>query len=407
MKKWPLRMIYYFTGFLMLSSLHCLIVGIVSGGNIETFLHTIVYLPVIILLSEGQKRTKYAWQFLVCVAAAIILTRAVITQICSSGRMEITLATILTVGAAFLYFYARAKKAECFLEAPEYYFLGIYLVMWFLERQYSSVLLEKYAVIGAGCYCLLCMYKTNMDEILKFLNLNDRLERFPERRLLKSNLLMMGFQTLVVGCGMGIAMSTGADGLFDKIARMFRRFFAWLLRFLESDTANAGSEISGGTAMIPVVEAEEPSAFMEALLKILDFFSWVIVIGLTLVVLYKIVKKFYQIYLEFDMNSVDNGDEIEKIYTVQTKEEKRRLKKQKSENLRWDRSSNAKIRKHYKKRVLHGRKEKPAAYLTPEEIEQKLSLTADEKHVFHSLYEQARYGNVECSKEDAEKMLKI
>ena len=193
----------------------------------------------------------------------------------------------------------------------------------------------------------------------------------------------------------------------DKIARMFRRFFAWLLHFLESDTANAGSEISGGTAMIPVVEAEEPSAFMEALLKILDFFSWVIVIGLTLVVLYKIVKKFYQIYLEFDMNSVDNGDEIEKIYTVQTKEEKRRLKKQKSENLRWDRSPNAKIRKHYKKRVLHDGKEIPAAYFTPEEIEQKLSLTADEKHVFHSLYEQARYGNVECSKEDAEKMLKI
>lgn len=406
MKKWPLRIIYYLTGFLMLSSIHCLVVGIVSGGSIETFFHTIVYLPVIIMLSEGQKQVKYFWQYVIAAAGAVVITRVSLGAM-TEGGFEQILATVLVVAAAALYFYARAKKTECLLEAPEYYYLGLYLLMWFLERQYPSQLLEKYAVIGAGCYCLLCMYKTNIDEMLQFIDLNDKLERFPEKRLLKSNLLMMGFQTVIVGCGMGMILSTGVDGVFRKIADVFTRMMAWLLSLLESDTQQAGSEVSGGTAIMPVVEASERSPFMEMLLKILDVLSWIVVIGLTLFVIYKLLKKFYQLYLEFDMNSSENGDEIEKIYTVQTKEEKRRLKKQKSENLRWDRRPNARIRKHYKKRVLHEMKDIPASYMTPEEIERNLSINPDDSQVFHSLYEKARYGNVDCSKEDMDNMLKI
>lgn len=405
MKKWPLRIIYYLTGFLMLSSIHCLIVGIVSGGSIETFLHSIIYLPAIMLLSEGQKQAKYFWQFVIVAVSVIIITRVVL-GIVTDGSFEKVLGTVLLVAAAALYFYARSKKAECFLETPEYYYLGLYLLMWFLERQYPSELLKEYAVIGAGCYLLLCMYKTNMDEILQFIDLNEKLERFPEKRLLKSNLLMMGFQTVIVGCGMFFILSTGADGIFGKVAAILRRFMGWLLGFLESDADAAGSEVSGGTAIMPIVEAKEQSAFMEMLLKILDILSWAFVIGLTLFVIYKILKKFYQLYLEFDLNSVENGDEIEKIYTVQTKEEKRRLTKQKTENLRWDRSPNAKIRKHYKKRVLKDLKEPPAPYMTPEEIEQRVDMSVDKKQVFHTLYEQARYGNVDCSKENVDKMLK-
>ena len=406
MKKWPLRIIYYLTGFLMLSSIHCLIVGIVTGGSIATFLHSIIYLPTIILLSEGQKQSKYFWQYAVAAVGAVGLTRITLGVI-AEGAFEQILGTVLTAAAAFLYFYARAKKTECLLEAPEYYYLGLYFIMWFLERQYPSALLEKYAVIGAGCYCLLCMYKTNIDEILQFIDLNEKLERFPERRLLKSNLLMMGFQTVIVGCGMGIVLSTGVDGVFNKFADTFRRFFAWILSLLESDVEHIGSEVSGGAAIMPVVEVEEPSAFMELLLKLFDYLSWILVIGITLFVIYKILKKFYQLYLEFDINSADNGDEIEKIYSVQTKEEKRKLKKQKSENLRWDRSPNARIRKYYKKRVLHDLKELPTAFMTPEEIEQSLNMDEDRKRIFHSLYEKARYGNVDCSKEDVDNMLKI
>ena len=171
----------------MLSSIHSMIVGIVSGGSVETFFHSLIYLPAVILLSEGQKLAKHFWQFVIAAGIAVVLTRGVLSVL-SEQKFESVLGTVLIVAAALLYFYARAKQTECLLEAPEYYYLSIYLVMLFLERQYPSILLEKYAVIGAGCYCLLCMYKTNIDQMLQFIDLNEKLERFPEKRLLKSNL---------------------------------------------------------------------------------------------------------------------------------------------------------------------------------------------------------------------------
>ena len=111
--------------------------------------------------------------------------------------------------------------------------------------------------------------------------------------------------------------------------------------------------------------------------------------------------------MEFDMNSAENGDEIEKIYTVQTKDEKKQIRKQKAERLRWDRSPNARIRKHYKKKVLRDLKGIPEAFMTPAEMEQKMELADDKKIILHRLYGQARYGDVECSKDDAEQMMKI
>ena len=399
MKKWPLRIINYLTGTLILSSLHCLVVALVNGGNAMTLLYSMIYLPVVIMLSESQKRAKYFWQF-----AAFAVVAVTVVRVVYNGSFEQTLSTVLTVAAALFYFYARAKDIECPLEAPTYPVLGLFIIMYFLERQYPSELLKNYAVIGAGIYCLLCMYKTNLDEIFMIIDLNGTLERFPERRLLQSNLVMMGFQTIIVGGGMGMILSTGVDGLLNKIMSVIRRFFLWLLHFLESDAQHGGSEVVGGGMEMPVVEATERSALMEMILQILEILSVIIVIALTVYFVYRILKKLYQLYLEFDMNSAENGDEIERIYVTQTKEKK--LKKQKSENLFWDRTPNARIRKYYKKRVLRDRKEKPKAYMTPEEIEKGVEMSVDKKEVFHTLYEQARYGNVDCSKEDVENMLK-
>ena len=406
MKTWPLRIIYYLTGFLMLSSIHCLIVGIVSGGNTETFLHSMVYLPVIILLSEGQKKSRYFWQYALCVSGALAIARITL-DVMTDGEFEKVLGTVLAAGAAAIYFYARAKKAECLLEAPEYYYLGLYLIMWFLERQYPSDLLEKYAVIGAGCYCLLCMYKTNIDEVLQFVDINEHLERFPEKRLLKSNLLMMGFQTAIVGCGMGMILSTGVDGIFDRNVKVLQRFLAWLLSFLESEVQHTGSEVSGGEMIMPVVEAQEQSAFMEMLLKVLDILSWALVIGLTLFAVFKVLKKIYQLYLEFDINAADNGDEIEKIYTVQSREEKRKLGERRAKSFRKDRSPNAKIRRYYKKRVIYDWKEAPKSSMTPTEIEMAVIMEEKKKKIFHEYYEKARYGNEPCTKEEMENYLRL
>lgn len=400
MKKWPLKIINYLTGFIILSSVHCTVVALVNGGDRNTFLYSLIYLPIIILLSESQKRAKYFWQFVISAIVSLGMVHFI-----NYNAFERSLSIVLTVAAIAIYFYARAKKMDCILETPEYYFLAVYLIMYFLERQYPSELLKNYAVIGAGAYCLLCMYKINIYEMHQVIDVNEELDRFPENRLLKSNLLMMGFQTIIVSCGMGIILSTGADGLLDKVSELIRRIFSWVLSFLESDVEYVSGEASESVVLMPAAEAAERSELMELILKILDIFAWMFVIALTLFVLYRILKKLYQLYLEFDMNSAQNGDEIERIYTVQSKEEKTKLKHDRQKKLAWDRSPNARIRKSYKKRVLKDSKELPGPSMTPEEIEQNIKIDDEDKRIVHAYYEKARYGKEPCTKDDMEKCL--
>ena len=251
------------------------------------------------------------------------------------------------------------------------------------------------------------MYKTNLDEMMQVFDVNEKLERFPAKRLLKNNLFMMAIQTIIVIAGMITALIAGIDGAIDKVGELFKKLILWILTLLESEPEQGlYEEFEKGKELL-IFEVGEKSVFMEFLLKILDVLMAVVAIAVVLYVIYCIVKKLYQLYLEFDMNAAENGDEIEKIYTVQTKEEKRQINKKKTERLFWDRSPNARIRKHYKKRVLKDRKELPKAYMTPEEIEAEVHLSKEEKKIFHTYYEKARYGNVVCTKEDFEKFFSL
>lgn len=402
MKQWPLRIINYLTGLLILSSVHCMVVALVLARDRGTFLYSLVYLPSIIILSEAQKRTKYFWQFVLFAVLA-----AGIVPFMARSEFEQKLSIVLVLISAAFYFYARAKEKDCAIETPEYQFLVLYVVMYFLERQYPSELLRKYAVIGAGLYLLLCMYKTNIREMFEVFDVNENLERFPEKRLIKNNLFMMGIQSIFVISGMIAALLVGVDGIVDTMKSILSKIIVWILELLESDPEPVDVGVLDGEKELIFIKAKEASAFMEFLLKLLDVLATIFVVALAAYAVYQIVKKLYQLYLNFDLNASDNGDEIEKLYVVNTKEEKRGLRKKRKESLFWDRTPNARIRKYYKKRVLRDLKETPRPSMTPEEIEKEVIMEQKDKTIFHGLYEQARYGDAECSKEDVEKMQKI
>ena len=396
MREWPLRIIHYLAGFMILSSIHCLFASLAAGGDGKTFIYSLIYLPVVILLSEGQKKVKYFWQFLIFAGAGTGLVYFV-----AGSSFDRKMGLVLAMLAAASYFYGRAAKKDCWLEEPIYPFLAIYIIMILLEMRYESALLRNYAVYGAGMYYLLCMYKNNLDEMYKIMDAGSRLERFPMKRLFQSNCVMMGVQTVIVALGMLAAGMLGMDGTLAKIVQMIRNGIARLLRGLESGDSVWGEQTAEeGMQMLPV-QTEEVSRFMEILQAVGEFLGWIVAIGLTLFAIFKVLKKLYQLYLAFDMNSAENGDQIEQLFTVRSKDEKKMLKKQNAEVSRWDRTPDAKIRRVYKKRVLRDWKEVPDASMTPMEIEGKVSMGEKEKQIFHSMYEKARYGKESCSKEEA------
>lgn len=396
MREWPLKIIHYVTGFLILSSIHCLFASLAAGGDKKTFIYSLIYLPIVMLFSEVQKRTKHSWQFLLLSGIGIGFVYFV-----GRNSFDQKMSMILTVMASASYFYARAGKKKCWIEEPVYPFLAIYIIMILLEMKYESILLKNYAVYGAGVYYLLCMYKNNLDEMHRICDEGTRLERFPMKRLFQSNYVMMGFQTIIVALGMCAASVIGMDGALSKMMQMMRNGIAWLLRGLEAEELVATGEATEEAVQMAAAQTKELSAFMEILLSIGEFLGWIIVIGVTLYAIFKLLRKCYQLYLAFDMNSAENGDHIEQLYVVRSKDEKKILKKQKRETLFWDRSPNSKIRKIYKKRVLRDWKEIPDASMTPAEIEEKVVMSEKEKYLLHILYEKARYGKDSCTREEA------
>ena len=402
MRQWSVRVIQYLAGFMILSGVHCTVVALVLARDRGTFVYSLVYLPVIILLSEAQKRTKHLWQYMIWAAVTVAMVNFI-----GRSSYEKKLSIVLTIVAVLFYFYARAKKTDCILDTPGYAFLGLFIIMYFLERQFPSVLLERYAIIGAGIYLLLCMYKINLDEMNQVFDIHGKLERFPEKRLLKNNLLMMGMQTTFVGVGMFAAMFVGVDGLVDLIRDIFVKIIVWILELMKSSVKPNETLMPDGKEELIFIEAKEQSIFMQFFLKLLDVMMTVFVIAVVAYIIYRILKKLYQLYLDFDMNASENGDQIEKIYNIQTKEEKRSLRKKATERLLWDQTPNARIRKYYKKRVLTDWGNIPKLSMTPKELECKIKMDEKGKDTIHTLYEKARYGNVECTKDEVMLMKKM
>lgn len=395
MREWPLKMIHYLTGFIILSSIHCLFASLAAGGDKKTFIYSLIYFPIVILLSEGQKKVKYFWQFLIFAGAG-----AGMAYFLAGNTFDRKMGLVLAVLASASYFYARAGKKRCWLEEPVYPFLAIYIIMILLEMKYKSTLLRNYAVYGAGMYYLLCMYKNNLDEMYKIMDAGARLERFPMKRLFQGNYVMMGFQTAIVIVGMCIAGMIGVEGALYRFVQMIRDGIAKLLRGLESGEPVWGEQAAEEGMQMVAVQTQEMSRFMEILQAVGEFLGWVIAIGITLFAIFKILKKLYRLYLAFDINSEENGDQIEQLYVAGTKDEKRMMRKQRTDTSFWDRTPNTKIRRTYKKRVLRDWKEIPDAAMTPNELEEKVVMGENEKRLFHSLYEKARYGKDNCTREE-------
>ena len=402
MKNKVLRILNILTGALLLSTFHCLIMEVIGGAGSANILTTLIYIPIITILSLGEKKVKHGWQYLICVGIAFAIPYFGIEP---SFLRSVML--VLIVIAAISYFVARAWKMSCWLDKAIYYGLIIYFGVYLMGIQSGSDLLKMYGMIGAGIYYLLCLYQNNISEIEKFVWVNEKVERVPVKRIYHSSYLMMGMQTVIVVVGMIVLPFLQVGDILTKIMQTITNTIGWLLRGLETDEVLVGAEAAEQTEMVLVQESGEVSWLMELLYEIMDKISEVIVIAITLYILYVALKKLYQLYLDFDARSEEVGDKIERLNTPKAKDEKKKLKKQRTENLFWDRTPNARIRKYYKKRVLKELKTPPKASMTPEEIEAGFkNVDMEETSILHSCYEKARYGNEACTKEELKCVLK-
>ena len=403
MKKWTQNVVEVCNGFLIFSGLFCTIVRQLYENDMEIFCRSLLFIPLMLLVSLGAHKAKHFWQYAIASAAAILLA-----YVGAGNLLERVFLLVFTVFMVLSYFVARAKDRDCWLEKPEFAFLALFLGMYFMARRADSEFLRLYACYGAGIYYLLISYYTNTIEMYQFVQTHANLERFPEKRLLKSNRRMMWMQTGIVVAGMFVAPFVGIDQIVYGIGRVLRNILAFLLSGFENEPMpEIVQEAEQQSEMMLPGEAREISKWMEILIKVLDIIAWILVIAFIAYLLYRVAKKLYEMYLDFGTHTEENGDKVERILVVSSKERKMDVEKTKKENLFWDRSPNARIRKFYKKRVQKDIKEPINPAWTPREIEQAVQMSENEKEILHQYYEKARYGKESCTKEEMQEVLNI
>lgn len=406
MRKWSLSVIEILNGCLIFSGIYCTLIRQISENESEIFYGSLVLIPIMMLMSCGAHRARHFWQYVFCAAISLGLA-----YLCSAVLLQKIFMIILTLFIIVSYFAARVKHTRCWLQEPKYFILVLFLIMYLLAGRTDSDFLRFYACYGTGIYYLLVCYYTNAVEMDDFVRMHERLDRFPERRLVKSNRRMMWIQSGFVAAVMFLAPFIGIDRVITGAGRILKKLLVWIVKILQRDGDSQPEQtvlqepVQEPSMLLPT-DGNETSRWMEILRMILEILVFALVIAVLLFMLYKIGKKLYEMYLQFGEHTEENGDKVERLSAISA-EEKTSLKTLRKENLFWDRSPNARIRKLYKKRIHKGLKEKIDPAWTPQEIERCVDMPEKDREILHVYYEKARYGPESCTTEDLQEVLNI
>ena len=219
--------------------------------------------------------------------------------------------------------------------------------------------------------------------------------------------ILMWIVSGMTAVAMIVAPYLGLDQLIRQLGNALKTVIRWLLLLIpNSPVEEETMATEQAQQAMPAVGNQAPW-FLELFYKLLDLIGWMIGIGLVIACVFLVIRALYRLYLRFNEKTEENGDTIERLMPAPAAEKKKGLEHKKKEHLFWDRSTDGRIRKHYRKKVLEKLKESPDEAWTPTQTAREMELEPGEAEIFARIYEKARYGKDDCSREEMEKMLKI
>lgn len=397
------KMLY---GFFLISLIYCMIYVQIIKAAKPAFIRSLIFLPVLLIGSLAVKKVRHVVQYVVI---AVILAGAVLFL---SGRLQFSaldqiILLIFTFWMEFSYFTARATKRECWLENPEYWGLFLYLLGCFYGSYFKSEFLVKLAAFGAGYTYIIIDITVNTKTMGHFIDEYSNLERLPVQRMQRNNTRMLGLQSVVTAGAMMAAPYMRVDRLIVKLGIWFRSALIWMLNHLAGGAEEPAMEqaMQQGNSDFAFPEVEKNT---NILMKILDFLleiaGWILILAILGLILWTLYKKLSSMYQQFNSRTDENGDIVENLMSAKMKEDKVRLDREKRESLFLNLSADARIRKHYKKRVKKDNRGEIESSWTPEQLEEAVTLSAEKKEKFHQYYEKARYSHESCTREEAQEM---
>lgn len=266
------------------------------------------------------------------------------------------------------------------LKEPAFPVLLYFGAAYILAVNFNSPSVCNAALFSAIAYAVIAFLYHYVRETDHYLFLNKRTGSLPSRRI-------YGIGNGMLAIYLALLLALTLPSLFTVANRHYRD-----LRELKSDVEIDYTEIMPEPAEEPA--GEDPmAALMEQYGDAkpapwwLDYIFYVITIVIFALLAWALVKRVYAVFQDFRAVNDENGDIVEELQdtddTVNITAPLRRRKL----------SERERIRREYRKVIRRHRKDRPAVYESPAEIEQNAGISqTTEGMALHARYEMARYG---------------
>ena len=255
---------------------------------------------------------------------------------------------------------------------------------------------------------LLMLVFHNKCEANRFVKMNRDTANLPAGQMIRVNRMMMGIYTILGLAVMGIFSFLPFNRLFSAIGQGLLSAIRFLVKliFREGSGEAVSEEMIGEAASPPVMEPSDPSAFLEALSKLIGVIVAIaLVIGAAAAVLYL----FSRLYRAFYEKQQTDGDQKEFIGPPEQAEKEGR-KKREARLPFFSGNRSQKMRRIYQRLILErtgGKKPIPETS-TAEEQSRLAEIDGEEKRrELVELYRKARYGRELCREEDLFRMREL
>lgn len=279
-----------------------------------------------------------------------------------------------------------AAREVSFLDHPTHTLICYFAAFYVLGLCLNAKLLCDIAFFNAFVYIFLALIYEYFEAMKGYLNMNKRTRGIPKRRLYGISFSMFLVFAVMLLVGMMPAVFMADKRPYTDIREWFGE--VELVPYEYENDMGFQSAASGGADMMELFNdgqpAPEPSKVANALL-------WGIGTVCVLAFMYGIFQVIRQVLLDFRNNRDENGDLVEELKDDQPFMQRESMLDKKGHP--GYESEAERIRRKYRKTIRKHRKEKPAPYESPTEIETYAGLKDDEQmQQLHRKYEEVRYG---------------
>ncbi len=297
-------------------------------------------------------------------------------------------------------------------ECPSLFLLLFLFVVYVFAAYIEKPILMKQCFYELMVFLLCYMISKNLENTENFISLNRETANFPIRQIKGVNRVLLSFFAVVMLGGMLLIPQLHLERAVEQMGEWGLIFLRWLFSLIRTKEVSPepwewNNNSNSGSYELPITE-EMPSRlamFLQYLMEIgtIIFLIVVVLFGIGFG-LYQIYKRFYAVPLK--------GEERKRETDVITITESVPIFRKKKEPEEEIGGYSKKIRRQYKKSVKRrkGKTQILPSSLTPTEIENVLEYPftdIQEKERVIVLYEKARYGKEECTKEEFEEIRKM